>query len=81
MDTFLEQKTYTIAVPVLKRGCKGESVKALQAHLRGCGYGLEIDGSFGGATETAVKDYQQKFGLTADGVVGLQTGKHLLGLG
>ena len=51
-------KTQDVPMPVLKRGDKGEPVKALQVllHLR-AGSGLEIDGSFGPATEGAVKAY------------------------
>ena len=37
------------------------------------------DGSFGSLTETRVKEYQNKNGLTADGVVGINTWNKLLG--
>jgi putative chitinase len=50
---------------LLKNGSKGADVQALQKFL-----GLNADGSFGPGTEKAVKDWQTKNGLTADGIVG-----------
>ena len=73
-------KTVNLELPVLKRGAKGDSVKALQALLNGYGYAIDVDGSFGGATEAAVKQYQQDHDLTADGSVGRKTWTALLGL-
>jgi len=49
---------------VLKRGSTGTAVKALQKALGG----LVVDGSYGPATETKVKAYQQAKGLTVTGV-------------
>lgn len=76
-----------VKVSVLKKGAKGEQVKALQALLTGYGYKMEnngktygVDGSFGGATDNAVRAYQADHGLVADGSVGLQTWTSLLGL-
>lgn len=48
---------------VLKVGTSGETVKKLQQ-----GLGLTADGQFGFGTERAVKDFQQKNGLAADGI-------------
>lgn len=56
--------------PVLRRGSEGASVETLQVWLRSRGYPLTIDGDFGAATELAVKDFQGRFGLKVDGVVG-----------
>jgi putative chitinase len=50
---------------LLKIGSTGDDVKTLQAKL-----GLTADGSFGPATEAAVKAWQQANGLVADGEVG-----------
>ena len=61
-------------IPTLRRGNVGEAVEDLQALLNAkYGFSLEIDGNFGRATEAAVKEFQQKNGLTADGVVGPKT--------
>ena len=50
---------------LLKLGSKGEDVKKLQQKL-----GIGADGSFGPGTEKAVKDWQSKNGLKADGIIG-----------
>lgn len=57
----------------LRQGSKGDDVKALQNLLNQNGYNLVVDGSFGPKTAAAVKDYQQKNGLTVDGIVGTKT--------
>ena len=61
----------------LKRGSKGDRVKELQTKLNKLGYNLAVDGSFGPATDNAVKDFQKKYGLTVDGIVGPNTTKKL----
>ena len=61
----------------LKRGSKGDKVKELQTKLNKVGYNLTVDGSFGSATEKAVKEFQKKYGLTVDGIVGPNTTKKL----
>lgn len=80
-------KTIDLELPVLKKGAKGDEVKALQALLIGYGYKMEnngktygADGSFGTATENAVKKYQADHGLEADGSVGRKTWTKLLGV-
>lgn len=50
---------------LLKLGSKGEDVKKLQQRL-----GIGADGSFGPGTEKAVKEWQSKNGLKADGIIG-----------
>ena len=56
----------------LKRGMTGEDVKAVQQQLYALGYlTAEPDGSFGGMTEAAVKEFQIANGLGySDGMVG-----------
>ena len=58
----------------LKRGSKGDTVKALQWALNVLiNAGLYIDGNFGPATEEAVRLFQKKANLTVDGIAGVQT--------
>lgn len=77
-----EDVTFTMDLRVLRRGCKGEDVKALQAMLVGYGYSIAVDGSFGPATEHAVECYQDADGkLPVDGVAGPDTQRHMHGLG
>lgn len=73
----------TVNVSVLRKGSKGEAVKALQILLVGNGFSCGsygADGSFGGATEEAVRKYQKAKGLGVDGVVGPATWGKLLGV-
>ena len=56
---------------LIKRGMTGPVVASLQRGLEDLGYKLgTTDGSFGKNTEKAVKDFQSKNGLLADGLVG-----------
>jgi peptidoglycan hydrolase-like protein with peptidoglycan-binding domain len=60
--------------PTISQGATGDAVRRLQRALRRTpNLGLVVDGVFGPATETAVKDFQQGAGLVVDGVVGPQT--------
>jgi hypothetical protein len=60
-------------LPVLRKGAKGDDVKALQTALNEHGYKLKADGDFGTNTYNAVVDFQRKNRLTVDGVVGVNT--------
>jgi putative chitinase len=61
---------------LLKLGSEGEDVKKLQIKL-----GVDPIGKFGPKTDTAVKDWQSKNGLTPDGIVGPSTWAKLMGEG
>ena len=62
----------------LRNGSRGDDVIALQKKLKNWGYySGSVDGIFGSGTEQAVKYFQRKNGLTADGVVGPATAKAL----
>ena len=52
----------------LKIGSEGEDVKKLQTVL-----GLKADGKFGPGTQAALKSWQEKNGLDADGIAGQKT--------
>lgn len=78
--------TVNIELTVLRKGSKAAEVKTLQRLLLALGYVMEsssgkvygVDGSFGGATESAVKAFQKAEGLTVDGIVGKNTWTALL---
>jgi hypothetical protein len=63
----------------LRRGAKGAAVKAVQEALVHLGYTVAggADGAFGPAVERAVKAFQEKSCLEADGAVGAGTLKAL----
>ena len=62
------------AEPALKRGSSGERVTALQQKLKNLGYYTgTVDGDYGDGTVKAVKAFQSRNGLTADGVAGEAT--------
>ena len=63
----------------LRRRDKGDDVRRLQQLLADEGYLARggVDGSFGGATETAVKKLQRENGLEVDGIAWPQTQKLL----
>lgn len=66
------------ATILLKWGSKGAEVREVQTRLRNWGfYKGNIDGIYGWRTAVAVKAFQRKHGLNADGVVGNATAKAL----
>ncbi len=63
---------------VLKRGSRGPAVAALQQTLADAGlYKGRIDGDYGPRTMDAVRAYQQRYGLSADGIAGQETQRSL----
>jgi peptidoglycan hydrolase-like protein with peptidoglycan-binding domain len=68
---------FTNRLPTLRFGNSGESVRVLQRLLRSNGYPVTIDGSFGALTESAVRAFQARRGLTTDGIVGPVTWREL----
>lgn len=77
---YKEDEKVTVTLNVLRRGSKGEQVKALQQLLNACGYSCgKADGDFGSGTESALKKYQKAKNLSADGICGQATWSALLG--
>lgn len=78
------ESAVNIKLNVLKKGSRGNQVKALQRMLHAMGYSLgaknPIDGDFGNQTDSAVRAYQKLHSLTVDGIVGAKTWSKLLGL-
>ena len=73
----------TVEVSVLKKGSKGNQVRAMQTLLIGYGHSCGssgADGSFGPATEKALKAYQKARDLSQDGSCGPKTWAKLLGV-
>ena len=71
---------YEMNMRTLYKGCKGEDVRAMQQLLTLRGVACNPDGSFGPATEKAVRKYQQKKNLQVDGRCGPATMSSLLGV-
>lgn len=62
------------AYATLKKGSKGKAVAALQERLKELGYlGGAADGSFGGGTGSAVKEFQKAAGLKETGEADAET--------
>lgn len=57
-------------MPTLKKGSKGKAVKIWQIIV-----GVEADGDFGSKTKTATIEFQRKYKLAQDGIVGENTWK------
>ncbi|WP_243176136.1 peptidoglycan recognition protein family protein [Clostridium cadaveris] len=68
--------------PLVKPGAQGNITKLIQERLISLGYNVSCgaDGIFGNGTKQAVMQFQQDNGLSADGIVGRNTWRALLGL-
>ena len=75
VSVILPENTGDAAVATLsKYGSRGEEVKKIQKKLKSWGYySGSVDGIFGKETEEAVRWFQRKNGLTADGIAGSKT--------
>lgn len=75
------EEPLVFGLPNLKKGDKGETVRAAQFILNGrkCSCGIwGADGDFGNATESAVLAFQRRNNLDADGIIGQLTWAKLL---
>lgn len=69
-----DQPAGPVREPVLRPGATGAAVRTLQSRLNAVNDAkLAVDGVFGARTEAAVKSFQRKEKITANGVVGPQT--------
>ncbi|WP_326514146.1 N-acetylmuramoyl-L-alanine amidase [Clostridium intestinale] len=67
--------------PMLKIGASGNITRLVQEKLNALGFNCgAVDGAFGENTRVAVMVFQDSRGLSADGIVGQNTWRKLLGL-
>jgi hypothetical protein len=59
---------------------RGDRVKILQEDLNKVGASITVDSIFGSDTDSAVRAFQQRYGLTVDGIVGTNTQNKLIEL-
>lgn len=71
----------TLALPTLRRGDGGESVRALQLLLGGTGHSCgAADGDYGGMTEAAVRRFQRAMAQDVTGAADGDVWRRLLGV-
>ena len=67
-------KDYNSVEALSRYGSTGAEVRQIQTKLKNWGYYTgSVDGIYGSRTVAAVKSFQRKNGLTADGVAGAST--------
>lgn len=67
--------------PLVKQGARGNITKWIQNRLNKLGFNCGVaDGIFGNMTANAVRAFQKRYGLVADGIIGINTWRKLLGL-
>lgn len=67
-------KEYKSSQVLSRLGSRGEEVRKIQQKLKNWGYySGGVDGIYGTQTQNAVKSFQRKNGLTADGIAGKDT--------
>lgn len=77
-------RTWAALVVEVKRGSRGDAVRGVQKEFQFRNLsgdptiGVQIDGVFGPATESAVRGFQQALQLSADGIVGPLTWRALV---
>ena len=72
VDGIFGNNTYKACVNV-RKGAKGNITWLIQAMLICRSFDINADSIFGTATENAVKEFQSRNGLSADGIVGKNT--------
>lgn len=64
---------FSIPLPTLKKGSKGNKVALLQKFLKWYGCSLKVDGDFGAKTEAQLKRFQKAEEIKVDGVYANQS--------
>ena len=71
---FFISNLFQASIALSKFGSSGDEVRQIQQKLKNWGYyNGAVDGVYGSKTVAAVKKFQQKNGLTADGIAGTKT--------
>ena len=74
LNVFFAAWSQYAAADLYKKGSTGATVTEIQTRLKAWGYYTgAVDGTYGSATEKAVKYFQQSNGLTVDGQAGSET--------
>ena len=72
VDGIFGANTYNACINV-RKGAEGNITYLIQAMLVCHSFDIDADGIFGPATESAVKEFQSRNGLSVDGIVGKNT--------
>ena len=72
VDGIFGANTYNACINV-RKGAEGNITYLIQAMLICHSFNINADGIFGTATETAVREFQKRNGLSQDGIVGKNT--------
>ena len=74
VNLFIIAMAQSASADLYKRGSSGAVVREIQTRLKNWGYySGPVDGVYGSRTEEAVRRFQRKNGLSADGQAGSQT--------
>ena len=69
-----DERQVAVGYPLLRQGSRGVYVCILQDGLTTLGYNTGgLDGVFGNQTNNSVRNFQERNGLTVDGLVGTNT--------
>lgn len=77
VDGIFGTNTYNACINV-RKGAEGNITYLIQAMLVCHSFDINADGIFGPATESAVREFQKRNGLSVDGIVGKNTFNKLL---